>query len=143
MFSSPLLALSPWISRGAITDVLSYQACWRATAEVLLRLLAMHRPLDSTNPNVIEQQIDMIVTALQRLGCLFPIASESSNSLQLTFVAYKIIRRHTCYEDPGRPSRISTAVCPTDILTILSPFRFSMLFLLSSLRWTAIIPSRY
>ncbi|KAI0806823.1 fungal-specific transcription factor domain-containing protein [Fomes fomentarius] len=57
-------------------------ACWRATAEILLRLLAMHRALDSTNPSVIEQQIDMIVTALQRLGCLFPIASIHATKIQ-------------------------------------------------------------
>ena len=62
------------------TDVSSCaQTCWRAAAEVYLRMLAMP-PGQSmpTNPELIEQQVDFVVAAMRRLSCLFPIAGMST-----------------------------------------------------------------
>ena len=62
---------------GAIADTLDVQGIWRDTADVYLRVLAMHQSESMpTNPQIIEQQLDGIVSAMQRLGCLFPIAGE-------------------------------------------------------------------
>ncbi|EJF62707.1 hypothetical protein DICSQDRAFT_135679 [Dichomitus squalens LYAD-421 SS1] len=56
-------ALSPMIS-----------TCWRAAAEVYLRVLAMPRQSLPTTVDVLEQQIDTLVGAMQRLSLLFPVA---------------------------------------------------------------------
>ncbi|RDX52836.1 hypothetical protein OH76DRAFT_129357 [Lentinus brumalis] len=49
--------------------------CWRAAAEVYLRMLAMpHGQSMSTNLELLEQQIDLVIAAMRRLSILFPIA---------------------------------------------------------------------
>ncbi len=51
------------------------QTCWRSAAEVYLRIRAsaQGQPLTTTT-ELIEQELDTLVTALQRLSLVFPIA---------------------------------------------------------------------
>lgn len=53
------------------------QTCWRSAAEVYLRIRAsaQGQPLTTTT-ELIEQELDTLVTALQRLSLVFPIAGE-------------------------------------------------------------------
>lgn len=78
------------------------QTCWRSAAEVYLRIRAsaQGQPLTTTT-ELIEQELDTLVTALQRLSLVFPIAGEhyavSQNRAPLTAPL-----RHLRCEDPGR-----------------------------------------
>ncbi|KAI0648376.1 hypothetical protein C8Q79DRAFT_999736 [Trametes meyenii] len=52
-------------------------ACWRSAAEVYIRILASSQgqPL-STTADLVEQELDTLVAAMQRLSHVFPIAGE-------------------------------------------------------------------
>ncbi|KAJ2985092.1 hypothetical protein NUW54_g10267 [Trametes sanguinea] len=58
--------------------------CWRSAAEVYMRILAMSQgqtALAST-AELIEQEIDTLIAAMQRLSCVFPIAGIYATKVQ-------------------------------------------------------------
>ena len=60
------------------------QTGWRSAAEVYLRILAMPPQSLPTAVDVFEQQVDTLVSALQRLGLLFPVAGALRRAFSLS-----------------------------------------------------------
>ncbi|OCH90663.1 hypothetical protein OBBRIDRAFT_730443 [Obba rivulosa] len=69
--------------------------CWRTAADVYIRMLSS--PQTQTLQcavDVINQELDVLVIAMNRLGLLFPVASMSRGSIQISSKTLIIVCRH-------------------------------------------------
>lgn len=96
------------------------QTCWRSAAEVYLRIRtsSQGQPL-STTTDLIEQELDTLIAALQRLSLAFPIAGEhNATPPRLAWTDFSFPTRHLCCEDPGRQDNSSPTLCLAPRMTL-------------------------